>query len=304
MSPPIEFLRTPDERFSVLPGFPHVPNYLEGLEGYDGLRIHYVDEGPADAENVFLCLHGEPTWAYLYRKMIPVFLDAGARVVAPDHFGFGRSDKPVDDAVYSFDFHRNALLRFIERLDLHHITLVCQDWGGILGLTLPLEMPERFDRLLVMNSALPVGKSLGKGFDGWKTFAGLCRDLPVSALIALTSQGSHMSPLDLLAYHAPFPDERYQAGVRRFPQLVPVEPGMDGVELCERARKFWANDWSGQSFMAVGMKDVVLGPDVMAELRSTIKGCPPPMEIEEGNHFVQEWGEPIARAAVKAFGIG
>ena len=303
MTNAIEALRTPEERFAVLPNFPYPPRYIEDLPGFEGLRLHYVDEGPPDAENVFLCLHGEPTWAYLYRKMIPVFTGAGCRVVAPDFFGFGRSDKPVRDEVYTFDFHRNTVMRFIERLDLQRITLVCQDWGGIVGLSIPAEMPERFARLLVMNTAIPVGKPVSPGFVMWKTFAGTFRDIPVAGLLALSSAGAHMSPLDLAAYHAPFPDERYQAGVRRFPQMVPVEPGMAGIEHGERAREFFANRWEGETFMAVGMQDIVLGPPVMEELRSTIRGCPPPFEIPEANHFVQEWGDQVARAALDAFGL-
>jgi pimeloyl-ACP methyl ester carboxylesterase len=303
MTNAIEVLRTPEERFAVLPNFPYSPRYIEDLPGFEGMRLHYVDEGPPEADNLFLCLHGEPTWAYLYRKMIPVFTGAGCRVVAPDFFGFGRSDKPVRDEVYTFDFHRNTVMRLMDRLDLQRITLVCQDWGGIVGLSIPAEMPERFARLLVMNTAIPVGKPVSPGFVMWKTFAGTFRDIPVAGLLALSSPGSHMSPLDLAAYHAPFPDERYQAGVRRFPQMVPVEPGMAGIEHGERAREFFANQWEGETFMAVGMQDVVLGPPVMEELRSTIRGCPPPFEIPEANHFVQEWGDQVARAALEAFGL-
>jgi len=303
MTAGIEALRTPEERFAVLPSFPYQPRYLEDLRGFEGLRLHYLDEGPPDAENLFLCLHGEPTWAYLYRKMIPVFTGAGCRVVAPDFFGFGRSDKPVRDEVYSFDFHRDTVMRVIERLDLQRITLVCQDWGGIVGLSIPAEMPERFVRLLVMNTAIPVGKPVSPGFEMWKSFAGTFKDIPVAGLLALSSPGSQMSPLDLAAYHAPFPDQRYQAGVRRFPQMVPVEPGMAGVEHGQRAREFLANDWEGETFMAVGMQDIVLGPPVMEELRSTIRGCPPPFEVPEANHFVQEWGDQVARAALDAFGL-
>jgi pimeloyl-ACP methyl ester carboxylesterase len=129
----IEALRTPDAAFAAVPQFAYDPHYVDDLRGFAGLRMAYVDEGPRDAEHTFLCLHGEPTWSFLYRKMLPVFVAAGGRVVAPDFFGFGRSDKPVDDAAYSFGFHRDALLRIIERLDLRHITLVCQDWGGLLG---------------------------------------------------------------------------------------------------------------------------------------------------------------------------
>jgi len=130
-------LRTPQERFTGLPGYAFAPHYLDDLEGYHGLRIHHVDEGPRDAERVFLCLHGQPTWSYLYRRMIPVFVAAGARVLAPDLLGFGKSDKPAEEGVYTFTFHREMLRALIERLDLRNVVLVVQDWGGLLGLTLP-----------------------------------------------------------------------------------------------------------------------------------------------------------------------
>ncbi len=298
----MKVLRTPDARFASLPFFPYAPHYVEDLPGYAGLRMHFVDEGPRDARDTFLCLHGEPTWAYLYRKMIPPFVAAGARVVAPDHFGFGRSDKPVDDAVYTYEFHRSALLRFIERQDLRRITLVCQDWGGLLGLTLPMEMPGRFVRLLVMNTALPIGKPVSDGFAAWKSFAGTYHDVPVAGLIALSSPGA-LNPYDAAAYDAPFPDASYKAGVRRFPQLVAVEPGMQGAAFGERARAFLANEWRGESFMAIGLRDPVLGKPVMEELRATIRGCPPALELPEAGHFVQEWGEPVAKAALAAFGL-
>jgi pimeloyl-ACP methyl ester carboxylesterase len=299
----IESLRTPDARFSILPGFPYAPSYADDLPGYEGQRMAWVDEGPSDAETTFLCLHGEPTWGYLYRKMIPVFVGAGHRAVAPDLFGFGRSDKPVDESVYTFDFHRGSLLALIERLDLRNITLVCQDWGGLLGLTLPMDMADRFTRLLVMNTGIPVGESLGAGFAAWKGFAAMVHDIPVAGLVANDALGA-VNPMDAVAYDAPFPDVSYKAGVRRFPQLVPVEPGMDGIELGQRARKFWSNDWSGESFMAIGLRDAVLGEPVMDELRSVIRGCPEPMKVAEAGHFVQEYGEPIARAALEHFGIG
>jgi len=300
---PIEALRTPDARFAILPAFPYTPRYIEDLEGYEGLRLAYVDEGPADAAATFLCLHGEPTWSYLYRKMLPVFTEAGHRVVAPDLYGFGRSDKPVDDAAYTFDFHRNSLVRLVERLDLRGIALVCQDWGGLLGLTLPMDMPGRFTRLLVMNTGIPIGEPLSAGFAQWKMFAATVPEIPVAGLIATDALGA-MNALDALAYDAPFPDDRYKAGVRRFPQLVPVEPGMEGIEHGRRARKFWQNDWQGESFMAVGMRDGVLGGPVMDELRDLIRGCPEPMRIGEAGHFVQEYGEPIAQRALERFGIG
>jgi haloalkane dehalogenase len=297
---PIETLRTPDDRFAALPGFDVAAQYIDTLPGYEGLRVHFVDEGPRDADRVFLCLHGQPTWSYLYRKMIPVFVAGGARVVAPDWLGFGRSDKPIDDAVYTFGFHRRMIVAFIEALDLRRITLVVQDWGGLLGLTLPPEMPQRFERLLVMNTALATGISPGPGFDAWKAF---CRSRPDMDVAALMKRSTPiLSDAEAAAYAAPFPDVRYKAGVRRFPEIVMVSPEMEGADLSRRALAWWSAQWQGRSFMAVGALDPVLGPQPMAALHRHIRGCPPPLIVDDGGHFVQEWGAPIAEAALRSFG--
>jgi len=294
----IKALRTPEERFANLPDWPYAPHYVEDLPGYEGLRMHYVDEGPKEAP-VFLCLHGEPSWAYLYRRMAPRFLAKGARVVAPDFFGFGRSDKPVDDEVYTTEFHRDALIALIERLDLRNITLVVQDWGGLLGLTLPLHMHERIARLIVMNTALATGAAPSEGFMAWRAYAAKTPDMPVGGLIARGTP--HLTPEEVAAYDAPFPDQSYKAGVRRFPQLVPLSQEEPFARLSQLAARFWAERWQGQSFMAIGMADPVLGGDVMQALRAQIRNCPEPMLIPDGGHFVQEWGAAIADAALAAF---
>ena len=297
----IKALRTPEDRFDAIPDWPHTPNYIEDLAGYEGLRLAYIDEGPKSDAPVFLCLHGEPSWSFLYRKMAPVFLAAGGRVVAPDFFGFGRSDKPVDDAVYTFDWHRNMLLAFVERLDLKNICLVCQDWGGLLGLTIPMDLQERFTRLIVMNTSIGIGMPAGPGFNAWRDYMANTPDLDVGALMKRATPV--LNDEEAAAYSAPFPSAEYKAGVRRFPQLVPTSEDMDGVEIGKRAIAFWSNDWTGESFMAVGMQDPVLGPDSMSWLRSKIKNCPEPMEIADGGHFVQEWGEEIAKAALTKFNL-
>lgn len=289
-------LRTPEARFAALPGFPWSPRYLE----WRGLRAHYVDEGPREAP-VFLCLHGQPTWAYLYRRMIPAFLASGARVVAPDFIGFGRSDKPQDEAAYTFDFHRAFLLEFVERMDLKRITLVVQDWGGLLGLTLPMETPSRYARLLVMNTALATGDApLPEGFIAWRAYANKNPDLACGKLLARSCP--QLSEAEAAAYDAPFPDARHKAGVRRFPNLVPDRPDAPGAELSRRARDWWKSSWKGESFMAIGTKDPVLGVPVMQALRKVIRGCPEPYMHAEGGHFLQEWGEDVARAALAHWG--
>ena len=295
----MEILTTPEERFANLPGFGHEPRYLNDLHGYAGLRMHYVDEGPRDAD-VFLCLHGEPTWSFLYRRMIPVFTGAGFRAVAPDLFGFGRSDKPADDAAYTFEFHRDALKALIDELDLKNITLVCQDWGGLLGLTLPMEMPQRFTRLLVMNTTLGTGDApLPAGFLGWRKWAAEHPDMEVGKLLGRACP--HLAAEERAAYDAPFPDVRHKAGVRRFPQLVPDRADAPGAEISRAARDWWSKQWKGTSFMAIGMQDPVLGAPVMQTLCRHIRGCPAPLEVAEAGHFTPEWGDRIAANALAYF---
>lgn len=296
----MDVLRTPDERFAGLPGWPYAPRYLEVDPGTGPMRLHYVDEGPRDALVTALCLHGEPSWAYLYRKMLPVFTAAGLRVVAPDFFGFGRSDKPVDDGWYSFERHRATLLAVIDALDLRNVLLVCQDWGGLIGLTLPMAREDRFTRLLVMNTGLGTG-TVTEGFLKWRAYNRTQHDLAVGRLMQRGCAG--MSDAEAAAYDAPFPDARYKAGVRAFPNLVPDHDDAPGAAISREALAFWRERWQGQSFMAIGMSDPVLGADAMRPLARLIRGCPPPLEVPEAGHFVQEWGAPIARAALERFGL-
>ena len=300
----MEILRTPVERFDALPGFAWAAHHIDDLPGCERIRVHHVDEGPRDAAVTALCLHGNPSWCYLYRHMIPVFTAAGLRVVAPDLIGFGRSDKPADGAWHTFERHRTMLLRFVERLDLKNILLVCQDWGGILGLTLPHELPGRFTRLLVMNTGLGTGQ-ITEGFRRWRAYSNAQADLPVGALLARGKPD--MSPAEIAAYDAPFPNASYKAALKVFPNLVPdLElhgEAAPGVAISRRASEFWRDEWSGESFMAIGMKDPVLGAASMHALHEVIRNCPPPMELAEAGHFVQEWGAPIARAALRRFGL-
>jgi len=294
-------LRTPDARFAGLPDFPWAPRYRDDLKGYEGLRMARIDEGPADAAQVFLCLHGQPSWSFLYRHMIPVFLETGARVVVPDLFGFGRSDKPIDDAAYSFGFHRQSLVALIEALDLTDIALVVQDWGGLLGLTIPPDLPDRFDRLLVMNTVLGLGGGSTDGFDAWRDFHRDCPDYDMAALFQTYVPG--MSDRVAAAYAAPFPDARYRAGARRFPFLVMTEPHMEGVDVSRRAAAWWKSDWQGDSFMAVGARDVLIPPWLMQRMHDILGMTRPPLMLPDAGHFVQEThGAEVARAALRAWG--
>ena len=300
-------LRTPDDRFRDLPGYPWPPQYLNDLPGLDGLRMHYLDVPGEGAPQVhegraltFLCLHGNPAWSYLYRKMIPVFTAAGHRVVAPDLIGFGKSDKPKKDSAHSFSLHRQILLTFIERLDLRNIVLVVQDWGGLIGLTLPMATPGRYAGLLVMNTTLATGEApLSPGFVAWRD---MCAKNPEFDIARLFTRGNpQMTAEECAAYMAPFPDKGHRAATRVFPLMVPDAPDADGAAVSRQARDFWQQQWQGKTLMAVGTQDPVLGLPVMQELRAILRGCPEPLLITQAGHFVQEHGQPLAERAVRYF---
>ncbi len=296
-------VRTPDARFENLPGYPWAPNYLSDLPALAGWRMHYLDEGPADAPVTWLCLHGNPAWSFLYRKMIPEFLQAGHRVVAPDLIGFGRSDKPKKESAHRFEWHRQVLLEFVEQMDLRRVVLVVQDWGGLLGLTLPMAAPARYDGLLVMNTMLATGETpLSAGFLAWRE---MCARNPEFDVARLLARGNpHLLPQECEAYNAPFPDRGHRAALRAFPARVPERPHDEGAAISGEAAAFWRERWSGRSLMAVGVQDPVLGLPVMQALHAQIRGCLPIWRIEEAGHFVQEHGQAIARRAIAHFTEG
>ena len=293
-------VRTPEARFQDLPGYPWAPRYMNDLPSLQGLRLHYLDEGPLDADVTWLCLHGNPAWSYLYRKMLPVFLAAGHRVVAPDLPGFGKSDKPKKVTAHQFDWHRQVLLEFIEALDLQHIHLVVQDWGGILGLTLPMAAAQRYDALLVMNTNLATGEHpLSPGFLAWRE---MCAQKPLFDVGRLMARGNpHLTAAECEAYNAPFPDAGHRAALRAFPPMVPEFADSPGADISRQAARFWRDDWQGRSCMVVGQQDPVLGEPVMQALRAQIRGCPPAWVLPQAGHFVQEHGDVIARHALSQF---
>jgi tRNA(adenine34) deaminase len=293
-------VRTPEERFRDVPDYPWAPHWVNDLPALAGLRMHYLDEGPGEAPITWLCLHGNPAWSYLYRRMIPVFLQAGGRVVAPDLVGFGKSDKPKREASHTFEWHRQVLLEFIERLDLRNIVLVVQDWGGLLGLTLPMEDAERYRGLLVMNTTLGTGDApLSPGFLAWREMCAKNPDFDVARLFARGN--AHMRPEECAAYNAPFPDAGHRAALRAFPAMVPDRPDANGAAVSRQAREFLSQRWNGQALMVIGAQDPVLGVPVMQALRAQIRGCPEPVVLRNAGHFVQEHGEQIAREAVGYF---
>lgn len=283
----METLRTPDDRFENLPGYSYAPNYVE----VDGLRMHYIDEGEGDP---ILCLHGEPSWCYLYRKMVPVLSKVG-RVIAPDLIGFGRSDKPANRSDYTFSLHFSAVKGFIEALDLKRITLVCQDWGGLLGLPAAMEMQDRFSRLVIMNTGLPTGDvAPGKGFLAWRDAAEKMDDMIVGNVL----QGGTATELPddvIAAYDAPFPDKTYKGGAHSFPLLVPIAPDFEASPTLRSALSE-IGKWTKPALVMFSDQDpVTKGGDVF--MRKTIPSAKdePEITIEGAGHFLQEdKGEEIA----------
>ncbi len=293
-------LRTPERCFDSLPVYPWEPRYVSDLPTLASLRLHYLDEGPVDAPRTWLCLHGNPAWSYLYRKMIPAFLAAGDRVVAPDLIGFGKSDKPKKVDWHSFARHREVLLEFVERLDLRNVVLVVQDWGGLLGLTLPMAAPERYRGLLAMNTMLATGDApLSEGFKAWREMCAKKPDYDVARLLARGNP--QLSATECAAYAAPFPDRGHRAALRAFPALVPEHADDDGAEVSRRARDFWRRDWQGQCLLVIGQQDPVLGEAVMQGLRAQIRGDVETIRLPQAGHFVPEQGEEIARRASAFF---
>jgi haloalkane dehalogenase len=294
----VDILRTPDDRFADLPDWPYRPRYLTAS---DGLRLAAVDEGPRDAP-VVLLLHGEPSWSYLYRTMVPILLDAGLRVVAPDLVGFGRSDKPasVDDHTYErhVEWLRSALLD-ARGLDLREITLVCQDWGGLLGLRLLGEHPDRFARVVAANTGLPDGTfSLGEEWWAFHDFVARTDDLPVGLLVQFGS-ATELPDEVVAAYDAPYPDARYKAGPKAMPDLIPQTP--DDVAAAP-AQAAWdvLRRFEGPFLCAFSDGDpITRGADAL--FTSQVPGCAgqPHTTIAGAGHFLQEdKGEDLARVVV------
>jgi len=291
----MKFLRTPDSCFENVPDYPFDPRYVELNE----IRMHYVESGPADGP-VMLLLHGEPSWSFLYRKMIPPLAAAGFRVVAPDLIGFGKSDKPVDAEAYSYQSHMDWMTLFVRKLDLTAITLFCQDWGGLLGLRLAAEHPDRFARICAANTFLPTGDiPATEAFLAWQNFALAVKRFPIGRII---KNSCVTPPADdvVAAYNAPFPDESYKMGARRFPALVPIRPDDPASE----ANRFaWANlrAWTKPFLTLFSDSDpITRGGELL--FRRYIPGAKDQKHeiIEKAGHFLQEdKGELIAEKLVR-----
>ena len=296
----MKYLRTPDERFANLPDFDFNPNYVEldDTEG-DRLRMHYLDEGPSNAAPV-LVMHGEPAWCYLYRHMVAIFTAAGHRVVAPDLIGFGRSDKPTERADYTYQRHVDWMTEWLKKLDLKGITLVCQDWGGLIGLRLVARMPERFDRVVVANSVLPTGdKPMNSAFHSWREYSQSVPDFNAGRIV-YGGTTSKITVAEVEAYNAPFPDASFQAGARQFPMLVPDTPDNPASEPNRAA-------WDVLKRLEIPFLTVFGADDkVMAGLDRVVQQSIPGaagqdhIVLPNAGHFLQEdVGPELAQATLK-----
>jgi haloalkane dehalogenase len=279
----VKVLRTPDSRFENLAGYPFEPHYVD----LDGLRMHYVDEGPQDGQ-VVLMLHGEPTWSYLYRKMIPLFTAAGYRAIAPDLIGFGKSDKLAATSAYTYQRHVDWTWAWLQSLDLQDVTLVCQDWGALIGLRLVAEHPERFARVVLANGALPTGdQELPEAFKRWLTFSQRVPVLPIRTILQMGTK-TQLGKEALEAYNAPFPGEAYKAGARVFPTLVPITPDDPAAPANRKAWKSLMR-FDKPFLTAFGDSDPVTrdGERAFQRLVRGAKGQPH-TTIEGAGHFIQE----------------
>lgn len=278
-----EILRTPDARFASLPDFPYAPKYSE----VEGLRIARVDEGDVDAPAVLL-LHGEPSWSYLYRKMIPPLRAAGLRVIAPDLVGFGRSDKPSDPRAYTYAKHVAWMSAWLKDLDLRDVTLFCQDWGGLIGLRLVAEHPERFARVCAGNTFLPTGdEAFPAAFRVWRAFARWTPVFPIGRIVA-SGCARGMSPEVRAAYDAPFPTEAHKAGARVFPSLVPTRP--DDPESPANRRAWESLVAFEKPFLTLfGRNDpITRGADRVLQSRIAGAKGQPHDTLRGAGHFLQE----------------
>ena len=282
-------VRTPDARFADLPDWPYAPSYvrLDDAPGVDGpLRLHVVDEGLRDAPETVLMLHGEPSWSYLYRDTLRVVTEAGHRAVAFDFPGFGRSDKPTDIGAYTYALHRAALIRVVEALDLRNVTLVVQDWGGLMGLSVgALDIPDRISRLVVLNTFLPTGEENATwAFRAWKLSARLLgRHLPIGRLMAFALPESQRGSVP--AYEAPFPSAEYKAGAAAWPLLVPTSPGGPVAEAMIQTRAALAK-WTKPCLLIWSRSDPILG-GAWRFFERLVPTAGPPVFVR-GGHFLQD----------------
>lgn len=283
----MEVLQTPDARFERLDGYPFDPHYLTIIAD-DGtpLRLHYVDEGPRNAAPILL-LHGEPSWSYLYRNFVPALADAGHRVLAPDLIGFGKSSKPTARADYTYERHVAWMRAWLEAIDLTDITLFCQDWGGLIGLRLVAAYPDRFARLVIGNTGLPIGERVGEGFMNWLAFSQNSEAFPVGEIVSMGTVRK-LTDAEKAAYDAPFPDDRYKAGARQFPTLVPIRPDQASVAENKAAWEILARFDKPVLTCFSDQDPVSSGGDALIQQRIPGSVGQKHVTINDAGHFLQE----------------
>lgn len=290
-------LRTPEARFEDLVDWPYLPKYMEDLPGFEGLRLHYVEMGKPTACRTVICIHGQKTWGYAFRKTIEHFISNGYRVIIPDLFGFGRSDKPANDCAYDFNFHRNTIIRLIEKLKLDEFCLAGFDWGGWLAATLPMDLDNRVAGLLLGNTNIHCANHKPwSGFHVWKALHNAQIDPIIGR--SIMQENECLTKEEAAAYDAPFPTFRFKAGVRKFPNLVPLSQSHPTAAISERALKFLGYEWTGKTSIVASM-DLISGLKAAKQLQAAIQGANNVIKIDSNDTLIFEYADKFMPDALE-----
>ena len=289
-------LRTPEARFAKLKDWDYPSSYTDKLNGFKGLRMHYVDVGKNNSRRTALCLHGQKTWSYAFRKTIPHLLDDSYRVIAPDLFGFGKSDKLIAGSPYSFEFHRESILALIDQLGLKNITVIGFDWGAWLGATLPLDLPREIQGLLLGNTMLSQnGFATWPGFHLWKSVQNAQSNPAIGETL---HEANGLPEAAIFGYNAPFPSAEYKSAVRRFPNLMPIYKNDTLSIKTTKAVSYLKTDWSGKCVCVAGLKDNLFGQRTMSKLQSNVKNAARLIKVEKAGPLVFEQADAFMQKAL------
>ena len=291
------------EKLTNLPDFPYEARYeknITGFEDYEDMRMAYIDTGNKDSELTFLMLHGSPTWSYMYRHFIKEVNKANFRAVAFDMPGFGRSDKPLDEGAYTFESLRSSLICMIERLDLKNIVLVVHEWGGFIGLTIPMDMPERFDGIIMHNTTLVTGTNLmSDSYADWRKYIKDNPDLNIRAIMARTNKILNLKECN--NYHAPFDSYESKVALRVMPEIFPNQKGKQGIEISKKAQDWFSNEYDGLALSLSGMRDPLFPQEALNSFFNSIKGIHKLPGVDNAGHFLPEWAMEYGENLIKTY---
>lgn len=295
--------RTAEHYFTNLEDWDYRPNYTSSLKGYEGLRLHYLDEGKKDAHRTIICLHGYKSWGYAFRKAIPYFLKQNFRVIVPDLYGFGRSDKPANEVEFSFEYHRNSIIQLIEELKLDEVYLAGFDLGGWIAATLPLHFQDRIKGLMLGNTSIYSSKNkIWPGFHLWKCIQNTKKNPNV--IDCFFENDACLTDAQLAGFKAPFPDFRYKAGLRSLPNLIPECSDAAAAKISSASLEYLRTDWSGSCVCIAGLKDPIFGTRTMQPIKSAIRGSQPLIKLDNAGLFVFEHVDDFLPSAIEQLKVG